>query len=182
MARACPILLALFVLATSAQAAGITVEATRDGDALEVRASAEIPVSRDHAWEVLTDYDRYAGFVPDLDVSRVISREGDRAVVEQKGAARFLFFSYPIEVRLAVTEFPRTRIESRATAGNFRELTSTYELEAREGRVVLRYSGRMIPDFDLFPFFGTRVLRSSVADTFRALVEEIEHGREPQKP
>ena len=169
-------------IAATLPAAEISVDATREGDALEVHASAEIPVGLARAWEVLTDYGRYAEFVPDLHVSRVISREGDRVVVEQKGEARFLFFSYPIEARLAVTEFPRTRIESRATAGNFRELKSTYELEAREGRVVLRYSGRMIPDFDVFPLFGTHVLRSSVEDTFRALVEEIGRGQEPKEP
>jgi ribosome-associated toxin RatA of RatAB toxin-antitoxin module len=176
------LVLCLAGIAATPRAAEISVQATRNGDALEVQATADLPVSLARAWEVLTDYGRFAEFVPGLHVSRVVSREGNKAVVEQKGAARFLFFSYPIEVRLAVTEHPRTRIESQAVAGNFREMRSVYGLESREGRVLLRYWGSLIPDFDVPPFLRTIVLRSSVEDSFRALVEEIERGQEPQKP
>ncbi|HKA38633.1 MAG TPA: SRPBCC family protein [Burkholderiales bacterium] len=169
----------LACVVAAAAAADVSVEATRDGDAVEVEAVAEIAVGVARAWEVLTDYNRLAEFVPDLHESRVVSRKGDNAVVEQKGAARFLFFSYPIEVRLAVTEHPRQRIESRAVAGNFRELRSVYTLEPREGGVRLRYHGRLVPDFQL-PLFHTYVLKSNVEATFRAMVEEIE--RDPKRP
>jgi ribosome-associated toxin RatA of RatAB toxin-antitoxin module len=159
--------------AATAAAADVTVEATRDGEAVEVEAGAEIAVGAARAWQVLTDYNRLPQFVPDLHDSRVVSREGAKVVVEQKGVARFLFFTYPIEVRLEVTEYPHRRIESRAVAGNFRELRSTYTLEPREGGVRLRYQGRLVPDFQL-PLFGTWVLRNNVEATFRAMVEEIE--------
>src|SRR6185503_2125069 len=100
--------------ATLAGAADVTVDATRDGEAVEVVASADLAVGVARAWEVLTAYDRFTEFVPNLQESRVVSREGAQAVVEQKGSARFLIFTYPIEVRLTVTETPRQRIESRA--------------------------------------------------------------------
>ena len=174
----CLLFLCVTAIATAAPAAEISVRATRDGDALEVEAVADLAVGLARAWEVLTDYNRFSQFVPDLRESRVISREGGNAVVEQKGEARFLFFSYPIEVRLAVTEFPRERIESRAIAGNFRELRCTYTLEPREGGVRLRYQGRLVPDFQL-PLFHTYVLKSNVEATFRAMVEEIERGQNP---
>jgi ribosome-associated toxin RatA of RatAB toxin-antitoxin module len=164
----------LFLCApATAAAADVTVEATRDGEAVEVEAAAEIAADAARAWQVLTDYNRLPQFVPDLHESRVVSREGAKVVVEQKGVARFLFFTYPIEVRLEVTEYPHRRIESRAVAGNFRELRSTYTLEPREGGVRLRYQGRLVPDFQL-PLFGTWVLRNNVEATFRAMVEEIE--------
>lgn len=169
----------LFLCAAAAVAAAdVTVQATRDGEAVEVEAVADIAVALARAWEVLTDYNRLSQFVPDLHESRVVSREGARAVVEQKGVARFLFFTYPIEVRLAVTEYPHRRIESRAVAGNFRELRSVYTLEARQGGVRLRYQGRLVPDFEL-PLFHTYVLKSNVEATFRAMVEEIERGQGP---
>jgi ribosome-associated toxin RatA of RatAB toxin-antitoxin module len=176
--RAATLACLLLVCASAvATAADVSVQATRDGDAVEVEAVAEIPVSLARAWAVLTDYNRLSEFVPDLHESRVVSRQGTSAVVEQKGAARFLFLSYPIEVRLAVTEQPRRRIESRAVAGNFRELRSVYTLEPREGGVRLRYQGRLVPDFQL-PLFHTYVLKSNVEATFRAMVEEIE--RDPK--
>jgi ribosome-associated toxin RatA of RatAB toxin-antitoxin module len=170
--------LLLVCVAAVATAADISVQATRDGEAVEMEAVAEITAGLARAWEVLTDYNRLSQFVPDLRESRVVSREGAKAVVEQKGVARFLFFTYPIEVRLAVTEYPRQRIESQAIAGNFRELRSVYTLEAREGGVRLRYQGRLVPDFEL-PLFHTYVLKSNVEATFRAMVEEIERDQKP---
>ncbi len=170
--------LLLVCVAGVATAADVSVQATRDGEAVEVEAVAEIAVGVARAWEVLTDYNRFPEFVPDLHESRVVSREGASVVVEQKGAARFLFLSHPIEVRLAVTEHPRQRIESRAVAGNFRELRGVYTLEPREGGVRLRYQGRLEPDFQL-PLFHGYVLRSNVEATFRAMVEEIERGQKP---
>ena len=180
MPTARSILLSWFVLAVPAQAAEIVVHATRNGDALEVVAVAEFEGDIARTWQVLTDYDRIAEYVPTMEVSRVISRERNRAVVEQKGEARVLFFSYPINVRLAVTEHPRERVESRAIAGNFREMRNAYTLEQRQGRVLLRYTGHLVPDFFIPPLIGTLALRRNVEETFRALVEEIE--RRHQKP
>jgi len=178
-----PLFLWIMLLAATAQAAEVTVNAARSGDVLQVEASAEFEGSLTRAWQVLTDYDRLAAFVPDLRVSRVVSRERNSALVEQRGAARLLFFSYPMDVRLAITEYPRERVESRAVAGNFREMQSTYTLEMREGRVLLRYSGRMVPDFYIPPLIGTLVLRHHVESAFRALVDEIERGQgDPEKP
>ena len=159
-------------------AAEVVVNVTRSGDALEVEASAEFDGNIRRTWQVLTDYDRLADFIPDLQASRVISREGNRLEVEQKGQARLLFVGFPIELRLAITEYPYERLVSRAIAGNFREMVSTYRLEAGQGRVLLRYTGRMVPDFVIPPLIGPLILRTSVETTFRALVNEIElrHG------
>lgn len=177
-ARAAISCLLLVCVTAVTTAADVSVQATRDGEAVEVSAVAEIAVGVARAWEVLTDYNRFSEFVPDLYESRIVSRQGASVVVEQKGAARFLFLSHPIEVRLSVTEHPRQRIESRAIAGNFRELRSVYTLEPREGGVRLRYQGRLVPDFQL-PLFHTYVLKSNVEATFRAMVEEIERGQKP---
>ncbi len=183
MPMARPIVLLSLVLAVPAQAAEVTVRATRNGDALEVVAVAEFDGDIARTWQVLTDYGRIAEFVPNLQVSRVISRGRNSAVVEQKGEARVLFFSYPIDVRLAVTEHPHERVESRAVAGNFREMRNAYTLEQRQGRVSLRYTGHLVPDFFVPPLIGTLALRLNVEETFRALVEEIERRhREPAKP
>lgn len=174
MARLSSILLSSLVLAAPAQAAEVTVHATRSGDALDVVAVAEFDGDIARTWQVLTDYGRIAEFVPNLQVSRVLSRGRNSAVVEQKGEARVLFFSYPINVRLAVTEHPHERVESRAIAGNFREMRNAYTLEQRQGRVSLRYIGHLVPDFFVPPLIGTLALRLNVEGTFRALVEEIE--------
>jgi len=174
MSRARSLLLPLLALLVPAHAAEVTVSTTRTGNALQVQASAEFEGSVARAWQVLTDYGRLTAFVPDLQVSRVVFRERNSALVEQKGAARLLFWSYPMEVRLLVTEYPFERVESRSISGNFREMQNTYTLAMQRGRVSLSYSGRMVPDFYVPPLIGTLALKHNVESTFRALVNEME--------
>lgn len=176
-------LLPLLVLLAPAQAAEVAVHVTRSGGTFEVDASAEFDGTVARTWQVLTDYGRIAEFIPNVRTSRVLSRDGNQAVVEQKGEARVLFLSFPIDVRFAVTEYPYERVVSRAVSGNIREMRSTYSLEAGEGRILLRYTGRMMPDFFVPPLIGTLALRSHIEATFRAMVDEIERRqREPVAP
>jgi ribosome-associated toxin RatA of RatAB toxin-antitoxin module len=178
--------LSLLLLPAPAQAAEVVVVVTRSGDALQIAASAEFEGTIARTWQVLTDYNRLAEFVPDVHYSRVIARDGNQVQVEQKGAARLLFLSFPIDVRLAITEYPHERIVSRAVSGNFREMHGTYALQAGQGRVQLRYTGRMVPDFFVPPLIGTLVLRRNIESTFAALVDEIERKQAqpapPEKP
>lgn len=174
------LLVCLTGFAAAAQASEVTVHVTRNGETFHIEASAEFEGTVARTWQVLTDYGRLAEFVPDMQASRVVSRDGHRAVVEQKGEARVLFFSFPIDVRLAVTEHPYDRVVSRAVAGNFREMRGAYTLEAGQGRILLSYQGSMVPDFFIPPLIGTLALRHNVEATFRALVSEI--VRRHQKP
>jgi hypothetical protein len=172
------VLLVVPLLPLTAAGAEVAVNVVRNGESFQVDASAEFAGTIGRAWQVLTDYGRLAEFVPDLESSRVISRAGNQAVVEQKGEARVLFFSFPIDIRLAINEYPYERVTSRAVAGNFREMRSTYFLEAGQGRIVLRYTGQMVPDFFVPPLIGTLALKRNVEASFRALVDEIERRQD----
>lgn len=173
--------LVLFLVA-QAQAAEVVVHALRQGEVLHVEASAEFEADVRKTWQVLTDYEHLSDFIPGMLLSRVITRNGHALVVEQKGEARLLFFSYPIRVRLAVEEIPYERINARAVAGNFREMVGAYYLQAGKRRLILRYSGRMTPDFFVPPLIGTLVLRRNVERQFSALVDEIVRRQQPARP
>jgi ribosome-associated toxin RatA of RatAB toxin-antitoxin module len=163
-----------FLAAPGASAAAdVEVHASRSGDTFDVSAEAAFEAEARVAWEVLTDYDRFAEFIPGMHSSRLVSREGDRAVVEQRGEASLLFFHFPIEVRLAIEERAPESIESQAIAGNFRELKGAYRLEAEGSRLRLQYKGQFTPDFDIPPLIGTMVVRHTLEQRFRAMVEEI---------
>jgi hypothetical protein len=179
---ACLVLLTLVLALAPAWGADITVSVTRSGDAFSVEASAEFDGTIPRTWKALTDYGRYADYIPGMAESRVVARRGNRVEVDQKGEARVLFLIFPIEVRLAVTEHPFERVESRAVSGSFREMRSVYSMEAGQGRVLLRYAGRMVPDFYVPPLIGTLLLKRNIEDTFVALVEEIERRNRPGEP
>jgi len=161
----------LHVLTAGAQQ--IAVDADRDGDAVLVRASAQLKADPRLAWDVLTSYGDYARFVPDLSSSTVIARTGNTALVDQKGVAGFFLFRFPLQVRLAVTEEPYHRVRAQSVAGNFREMDGLYQLEPQGEVLLFTYSGRLVPDFALPPLIGTAAVRSAVKTQFTALVNEI---------
>ncbi|MGQ0579088.1 MAG: SRPBCC family protein [Betaproteobacteria bacterium] len=154
-------------------AADISLQATRHGDSFKVDALAEFEADVSLAWEVLTDYDRLAEFIPGMHSSRVVSRSKRSVIVDQDGEARLLFFSFPIKVRLEVEEFPYERVVSRAIGGNFRELRGAYALEVRGRRLLLHYTGSLTPDFSVPPLIGTFLIRNTVEKRFGAMVDEI---------
>jgi ribosome-associated toxin RatA of RatAB toxin-antitoxin module len=177
------LLLALTLTAAAGMAdpGAIQVEARREGDAVLVKASARLTADAARAWEVLTGYDRYAEFVPDLQSSRVISRNGNVAIVDQKGVAGFFLYHYPVEVQLEVTEQPYQRVTSRALSGNFKEMVGVYELLEQSDGLRFVYSGRLVPSFRLPPLIGIAAVRLAVEKQFRALVQEIQRPTPPAR-
>jgi len=131
----CPLAVALLAAAPAGPASAardLQIEAQREGTSVEIKAHAELAAPLAIAWQVLTDYERLPAFIPGLAKSVVRERRGDTLLVEQSGEARFLIFSFPIEVRYEVTERPQQSIESRAVAGNLRRMNGRYDLEAGE--------------------------------------------------
>jgi ribosome-associated toxin RatA of RatAB toxin-antitoxin module len=176
-------LLAAVYAAPGSAADDVSIEAERRGDTIEIHARALIAAPVAVAWQVLTDYERLPGFIPGLTKSLIRERQGNRLVVEQAGEARFLMFSFPIEVRYEVVESPPSGISSRAIGGNLRRMNGRYELqpapaspgtEGARGAVRLRYEGEMEPNFDVPPFIGLVAVRSMVEQQFTAMVAEIE--------
>src|SRR5947208_2434267 len=160
-------------LVRAAAAEAIETRIERQGDFITVNASALMQVDARIAWEVLSDYDNLAQFIPDMKTSRIVSREGNRALVEQKGEFGFFFYRQPVDVTLEVLEQPPRRIDARRVAGNIRELETRYELGTSAAGVRFDYSGRFIPAFSLPPLIGMPIVRRIVERRFRAMVEEI---------
>jgi len=170
-------LMILVAFPETGQAADISVQIARHGDTFEINASAEVEVAVTDAWKVLTDYGRLAEFIPGMLESRVVSRDGSSVVVDQSGETSLLFFTFPMHVRLAIEEQPYVRISSTAIAGNFKELTGVYLLQARGAGMRLSYAGKFTPDFGFPPLLGTLIVRKTAEKRFNAMVHEIEKAR-----
>lgn len=162
--------------AAAGAAEDFAVEASRHGRSVSIRAHAVLFAPASVVWQVLTDYERLPAFIPGLARSTVRVRDGNRLVVEQAGDARFLIFSFPLDVRLEVVETPPSAVSSRALGGNLRRMEGRYELapDAARGTVLLRYSGEIEPEFSLPPLIGLAALRHMAEEQFAAMVAEIE--------
>jgi carbon monoxide dehydrogenase subunit G len=179
MTAGAPRLAALLVLVACsatcppAAAQAISLETYRQGDAINVFAEVLVDVDPKLAWDVLSDYDHLAQFIPDMSVSRVLSREGNTVIVEQKGEFGVLFFHQPIDLRLQIVEVPHTSIVAHAVGGSFREMSGRYDLDETGGRVRISYAGRFVPGFSLPAFLGIIGVRHTAATQLTALVDEI---------
>jgi ribosome-associated toxin RatA of RatAB toxin-antitoxin module len=179
-----PILGAIAMAAATVFASGVacgaedaTVDARMEGNALAVDARATIRASLRLIWRTLTDYDHLADFIPGMKRSRVLQRHGDRVVVEQTGEARFLIFSYPIDVVVESEEHYPVTIGVRVLRGNLRQLAGAYRIEALSGardQFVLRWQGIIEPDIPLPLFITAPGLRETLAEQFFGMVGEIE--------
>jgi hypothetical protein len=167
--------------AQSAAPAAIDVTAERLDDGIRIHAHALLRADVAGAWRVLTDYDRYAEFIPDLKVSRVVARNGATVTVEQSGDARVWLLRKRLDITYEITESPPDGIRSRAVAGSLRALRSRYVLTPASGGVELDYLGDVAPGFLLFGPIEQYAVERNIARQFQALADEIERRSPPPR-
>ena len=164
------------------QAADVTIDAIRHGESFEFEAVGEFEADLDQVWGVLTDYDRFADFIPGMQISHIVARHQRNVVVDQRGEVSLLFFTFPIRLRLAIEEYPYRRIVSRAIEGDFKEFRGVYDLEAHGRRIRLHYSGQVTPNFSVPPLISTILVRHMVEKRFSAMVDEILRRQRSRNP
>ncbi len=164
----------------------ISVE--RDGDTFHVTARASVAVDPRIAWDTITDYEHMREFLPNIDRSRVVSRNGARVVVEHVGQFPLFLFDIPVRVRLAVTQQPYERVVARSESGDIdgepqtlRSFSGSYELTVvtieRRAGVRLVYESHFEMAEPLPPIvgdlFGTAMVTKTVRRQFEAMLREM---------
>jgi ribosome-associated toxin RatA of RatAB toxin-antitoxin module len=146
--------------------------------AIEVHSEGFACAAPRRAWQVLTDYERLAEFVPNLTSSTVLSRQGRDAVVEQYGSGGFLFVRREIHMVLRVTEQPFSAIEVTRISGNMRRYEARWSLApARENHcdgTRIAYACSMEPDFFVPPIVGPAMAQADIDKMLQAVLAEIE--------
>ncbi len=165
------------LVASCAFAAETDVSVSKRDGVFHVQAQSTVASDRETAWRVLTDYEGYPAFVPNLALSRVVSREPRR--VQQRGEFGILFFSREVYATFEIQEWPRTRILFRALEGNVKILETEVNLEDEGQSQVIRYRSTIKPDFWVPPLIGTPIIRSSIFRKLQAVAEEVERRAAP---
>ncbi|HYP68808.1 MAG TPA: SRPBCC family protein [Thiobacillaceae bacterium] len=112
---------------------------------ITVRAFIDVPVDARAAWEVLTDYDRLAQFVPDMRESRLVSKPGQPHRVFQRGEKSWLILDAPFEVLMQMDETPPSHIVFHQLSGTLRDMYGEWRLLPLRGGVRITYYARMEP-------------------------------------
>lgn len=85
--------------------------------------------SVDMAWEVLTDYENFQQFLPNITSSQIIENNGNRKVFEQINRVRAFLFTKNARVRLAITETYPQQIAFSLVEGDLKSLEGFWQLE-----------------------------------------------------
>ncbi|MBC8120167.1 MAG: SRPBCC family protein [Burkholderiaceae bacterium] len=174
-----------------------TVTVDRDGDTFHVKARASVAVDPRIAWDTITDYEHMREFLPSIDRSRVVARNGGRVIVEHIGQFPLFFFDIPVRVRLAVTQQPYERVVARSESGDvdgkpqtLRSFSGSYDLAVitieRRAGVRLEYDARFelvepLPPI-LGDIFGTAMVTKTVRNQFGAMLREMERRQANRAP
>lgn len=140
-----------------------------------------LPVNQRIAWEVLTDFDAMADFVPNMERSRILERDGKRMIVEQKGQARVGILSFSYDSKREIELTPYQTLHSRALSGT--KINSTTTLApAGNNATVLSYRAIAVPDLPVPSSVITSSLSDILENQFKAMEQEMESRAKADKP
>ncbi|HEV7856028.1 MAG TPA: SRPBCC family protein [Herminiimonas sp.] len=177
MARLIGISLVLLTcLNTAYSAEPFTVDAARHGDAVQINASATVRAPLALIWSTLTDYDHLAEFIPGMNKSKLMERQGKTSIVEQSGYAHLWFFRFPINVTVEAIEQSSSVMTVRLLKGNLKRLEGSYDVEKINGddTYTLRWTGIIEPGINVPGAIATPLMRKNISEQFLGMVTEIE--------
>jgi ribosome-associated toxin RatA of RatAB toxin-antitoxin module len=146
------------------------------GKVYQITSSGTVAATPTVVWRILTDYNHFADYLPNLKSVRVVSRHGDRVIVEQLGAARFLFFSQPVRLVVQVHEHAPDRIDISLIDGDMKAYRASWELSPLAGAAGTRvvYNATIEPKFDVPGIVGASVVRKDIARMMEAMLLRLD--------
>lgn len=171
--------LAWISLATLAE---VSVRIERQEDAFNVEADLLVAVDKRVAWQVLTDYNNLASFVPGIRSSRIVSAPGEPLLVEQKGESGFLLFRVPIEVVARVQEVPFGALRFQSVGGNLTNKRAEWDLRRHDHATRVNYRANITPGFLLPPIIGPAIVGRDVRMMLESVAREMLRRADPTGP
>lgn len=142
----------------------------RDGRLL-FAARLDVPVSRRCAWDLLTDYNSLARYMPNIRESRLLRRSGDQARVLQVAATPLLPLRFELE--LEFDEEAPARLAFVQRKGNLRDFAGTWELDSLGAGTRITYRAEGRHDFPVPDALFNLVLGQQVESMMQALGREL---------
>jgi Polyketide cyclase / dehydrase and lipid transport len=170
-------LVAMFALAANAVLAAESpiksLDVAFDGEAYVVNAVFAAPVPQAIAWDVLTDFDKLAGWVPNVTESKAIKREESSVVVEQKGVARYGLASFPYTSERKIDLKKPSFIKTAQIKGNMRRVESTLMIEPDGNGMRIVYHLEIVPNAAASVLMSKKFVEHEVTEQFTAIVGEM---------
>lgn len=167
------ILLVACELASSAVLEPVEVSAIQESDHVVLSAHFFVPVSRDHAWNVLVDFENMTHFLPYLKESKVLFRQGNALRVQQKGVVPVAFFEVNYTSVRDIELIPMTEIHSSTVGGDSGLTRSIAKLVQLDRQTEISYRADWWPTSKMVAGFGLDTARDLLARQFNAMRQEM---------
>lgn len=126
------------------------------------------------AWRVLTDYDNFEDFLPNIASSKVISQQGDRLVFEQVNVVDLWLLKHQFKVQIEAIKTKPNKIDFKIVDGELKKLVGKWQLqEISPGQVLISHIVEVEPGENTEKSFFYGVYESSLEETLQAMAQEI---------
>jgi hypothetical protein len=165
----------LWAACASAQAAydDIVAKVRQDGSRVIVDVSLRIAATALETWDVATDYDHMAAYVSNLQVSRIIERDGNVLTITQKGKATRGPFSFTFENVRRIVLTPYREIRSQLVSGDLQSSEFTTEIVDHGDWSEIVNHGEFVPKVWVPPVFGPAIIAAETRKQFGELRDEV---------
>lgn len=117
-----------------------------EGRQRQISAKIRIPYPPEKVWQILTDYDHLADFIPNLTKSRRVEHPHGGIRVEQIGAESLFKLKFCARVVLDMEEQFPYRIDFNMVEGDFKKFTGSWILQPLEDSATeLCYTVSVLP-------------------------------------
>jgi carbon monoxide dehydrogenase subunit G len=150
-----------------------SVDVTYDGDTYVLNAVMFAPVAQSIAWDVLTDFDHMAQWVPNVTESKVLKRDDTTVMIEQRGVAKYGAVSFPYTTERKIDLKPQSAINSLQVKGSLRRVASTMLVEPDGKGTRLTYHLEIVPSFLASALLSKDFLEHEIGEQFGAIIGEM---------
>lgn len=150
-----------------------SVDATYADGAYVLNAVMFAPVSQAVAWDVLTDFDHMAQWVPNVAESKVVNREDASVTIEQHGVAKYGAASFPYTTERKMELTPPNTIKTSQIRGSLRRVESTLQLEPEGQGTRINYHLEIVPSILTAAIMSKSFLEHEIGEQFTAIIAEM---------
>jgi hypothetical protein len=152
---------------------GTWVAVMRRGDLFGIDAVMVVPVTPAQAWEVLTDFDNMAKFVPAMTASRVTARDGDVVRIEQRGELKWGPVIEAFETRREVRLKPHESLQWTSLAGEVPPEQGLTRLKAVPAGTEIWHRGELRLNTWMPTPVAERFLQGALQERYEAFAAEM---------
>ena len=152
---------------------GIVVKVRKDGPQIFVDVDCPVDAPWAIVWEVLTDYDHMAEFIPNLRQSGVTERADNVLRVRQSGKVTRGLMTFAFDNVREIELVPQKEVRSRLVSGDLKASNFVTRIVEVAARIHIVNGGSYTPNFWVPPVIGPLLIEEETRKQYGQIRTEI---------